>query len=73
MKIEVSSSQNIEDDGRMQWEMNMDFLIELLQNYLLFHLLECRVVRVPADDRQTHVLGQLQEVLTGHRLSDNGK
>ena len=38
-------------------------------SHLLLDLLERRVVGVPADDGQTHVLGELQEVLAGHRLA----
>ena len=48
---------------------NLYFLIELLQNYLLFHLLQSRIVRIPADDRKTNILGQLQEVLARNCLS----
>ena len=48
---------------------NLYFFIELLQNYLLFHLLQSRIVRIPADDRKTNILGQLQEVLARNCLS----
>ena len=41
--------------------------------HLLLDLLQRRVVSVPADDGQTHVLGELQEVLAGHRLATEGR
>ena len=32
------------------------------------HLLQGGIVSIPADDRQPHIAGQLQEVLAGHSL-----